>query len=136
MVWFFSRPGTGGSMNPVRTIGPAFTSGNFRQVWIYLLAPIVGGILGAGAYSLVKLRNEETDVQPCQRIFSGQLLPWRPRRCQLCAIEASGYSLHSLSNIGVEAAVSKHWGEKRTKPKHWGFPNYYPFLNLYLIRIR
>ena len=29
-------------------------------------------------------------------------------------------------NIGVEAAVSKHWGEKRTKPKHWGFPNYYP----------
>ena len=30
-------------------------------------------------------------------------------------------------NIGVEAAVSKLWGEKRTKPKHWGFPYYYPF---------
>ena len=30
-------------------------------------------------------------------------------------------------NIGVEAAVSKLWGEKRTKPKHWGFPDYYPF---------
>ena len=30
-------------------------------------------------------------------------------------------------NIGVEAAVSKHWGEKRTNPKHWGFPDYYPF---------
>ena len=29
-------------------------------------------------------------------------------------------------NIGVEAAVSKLWGEKRTKPKHWGFPDYYP----------
>ena len=29
-------------------------------------------------------------------------------------------------NIGVEAAVSKHWGEKRTKPKHWGFLDYYP----------
>ena len=29
-------------------------------------------------------------------------------------------------NIRVEAAVSKHWGEKRTKPKHWGFPDYYP----------
>ena len=58
---------------------------------------------------------------------SGQLLPWRPSRCQLCAIEASGYSLHSLSNIGVEAAVSKHWGGKWTKPKHWGFPDYYPF---------
>ena len=53
---------------------------------------------------------------------------WRPRRCQLYAIEASGYSLHSLSNIGVEAAVSKHWGEKRTKHKHWGFPDYYPLI--------
>ena len=29
-------------------------------------------------------------------------------------------------NIGVEAAVSKRWGEKRTNPKHWGFPDYYP----------
>ena len=35
-------------------------------------------------------------------------------------------------NIGVEAAVSKHWGEKRTKPKHWGFPDYYPFYFLLL----
>ena len=59
-------------MNPVRTIGLAFASRNFRQVWIYLLAPIVGGILGAGAYSLVKLRNEETDVQPRHRIFSSK----------------------------------------------------------------
>ena len=29
-------------------------------------------------------------------------------------------------NIGVEGAISKLWGEKRTKPKHWGFPDYYP----------
>ena len=36
-----------------------------------------------------------------------------------------GISLHS-TNIGVEAAVSKLWGEKRTKPKHWGFIDYYP----------
>ena len=31
-----------------------------------------------------------------------------------------------LSNIGVEAAVSKLGGEKRTNPKHWGFLDYYP----------
>ena len=30
------------------------------------------GILGAGAYSLVKLKNEETNVQPRQRIFSSK----------------------------------------------------------------
>ena len=57
-------------MNPVRTLGPAFASGNFRQVWIYLLAPIVGGILGAGAYSLGKLRDNETEVEAQHKIFS------------------------------------------------------------------
>ena len=42
---------------------------------------------------------------------SGELLPWRPRRCQLCAIEAKR---GEKKTKGVEAAVSKRWGEKRT----------------------
>ena len=59
---------------------------------------------------------------------SGQLLSWSVHvAASFCAIEASGYSLHSLSNIGVEAAVSKHWGEKWTKPL--GFSDYYPLKN-------
>ena len=37
-----------------------------------------------------------------------------------------GVKRGQLSNIGVEAAVSKLWGEKRTNPKHWGFLDYYP----------
>ncbi|CAA6669811.1 unnamed protein product [Spirodela intermedia] len=61
-------PGTGGSMNPVRTIGPAIAAGNFRQVWIYLMAPTVGAILGAAAYTAVKLKDDE--IEPERQVAS------------------------------------------------------------------
>ena len=56
-------------MNPVRTIGPAIAAGNFKQVWIYLLAPTCGAILGAAAYSAVKLSDDETQTLRRQRSF-------------------------------------------------------------------
>ena len=66
-----SRPSTGGSMNPVRTIGPAIATGNFRQIWIYLLAPTAGAIFGAAAYSAVKLRDDEVEPERRERAFRG-----------------------------------------------------------------
>ncbi|XP_044454449.1 aquaporin NIP3-1-like [Triticum aestivum] len=41
-------PTIGGSMNPVRTLGPAVAAGNYRQLWIYLVAPTLGAVCGAG----------------------------------------------------------------------------------------
>ncbi|XXG43466.1 hypothetical protein AAC387_Pa01g3498 [Persea americana] len=56
-------PGTGGSMNPVRTLGPAIAAGNYDSVWIYLIAPILGAVTGAAVYTTVKLRDE-VDAPP------------------------------------------------------------------------
>lgn len=56
-------------MNPVRTIGPAIAAGNFRQIWIYLLAPTVGAILGAAAYTTVKLKDDEIEPERQARSF-------------------------------------------------------------------
>lgn len=56
------RTTTGASMNPVRTLGPAIAANNYKAIWVYLTAPIVGTLCGAGTYSLVKL-PEETDAQ-------------------------------------------------------------------------
>lgn len=39
-------PISGGSFNPARSIGPAILSGNFHELWIYILAPILGTITG------------------------------------------------------------------------------------------
>lgn len=44
-------PVSGGSANPARTLGPMIVSGQFTGVWIYILAPLVGGAIAAGLYT-------------------------------------------------------------------------------------
>lgn len=46
-------------MNPVRTLGPAIAAGNYKGIWVYFTAPILGALAGAGAYSAVKLPEED-----------------------------------------------------------------------------
>ncbi|XP_009373677.2 probable aquaporin NIP5-1 isoform X2 [Pyrus x bretschneideri] len=55
-------PSSGGSMNPVRTLGPAVAAGNYTKLWIYLVAPTLGALAGAGTYTAVKLREDEVDA--------------------------------------------------------------------------
>lgn len=47
-------PISGGSMNPARSLGPAVVSGEFSNLWIYLIAPPLGAIAGALTYTLVR----------------------------------------------------------------------------------
>lgn len=62
-------PTTGGSMNPVRTLGPAVAAGNYSQLWIYLVAPTLGAVAGAGVYTAVKLRDDNGETQRPHRSF-------------------------------------------------------------------
>ena len=47
---FIAAPVTGGAVNPARAFGPAVVSGNLDALWLYLLAPVVGGVLAAVVY--------------------------------------------------------------------------------------
>ncbi|KAJ4979134.1 hypothetical protein NE237_009914 [Protea cynaroides] len=62
-------PSSGGSMNPVRTLGPAVAAGNYRDIWIYLIAPTLGALAGAGVYTAVKLPEQEGDPPARARSF-------------------------------------------------------------------
>ncbi|KAM7480281.1 hypothetical protein LguiA_028494 [Lonicera macranthoides] len=54
---------TGASMNPVRTLGPAIAANNFKGIWIYLTAPILGALFGAGIYTVVKLPEDDSNIE-------------------------------------------------------------------------
>jgi MIP family channel proteins len=47
---FIAGPVTGGSVNPARSLGPMLVAGDLTSVWLYVLGPIVGGIIGALLY--------------------------------------------------------------------------------------
>ena len=46
-------PLTGASLNPARTLGPAFCNRDFADLWLYFVGPPIGGILAALLYKTV-----------------------------------------------------------------------------------
>jgi glycerol uptake facilitator-like aquaporin len=47
---FVAGPFTGGAVNPVRALGPMLVAGDFPAWWVYVLEPIIGGIVAAVVY--------------------------------------------------------------------------------------
>ncbi|MGW1540015.1 MIP/aquaporin family protein [Streptomyces sp. NPDC002309] len=47
---------SGGSVNPARHLGPALFAGDSGEFWIYVLAPVVGAVLGASVHHLLMRR--------------------------------------------------------------------------------
>jgi MIP family channel proteins len=47
---FIAGPVTGGAVNPARALGPMLVAGDFTSFWLYILGPIIGGVLGALLY--------------------------------------------------------------------------------------
>ena len=50
----FAGPISGASMNSARSLGPAVVSGEFHSLWLYLVAPPIGAVLGALTYQFVR----------------------------------------------------------------------------------
>ena len=55
-------PTSGGSFNPARSIDPAIYALEFKNLWIYIVGPLVGAFF-AGALSMV-LRDEVSVPEP------------------------------------------------------------------------
>jgi aquaporin Z len=63
LIHLISIPVTNTSVNPARSTGPALLAGGWalQQLWLFWLAPIVGGVLGGFAYRAV---HAESHVRP------------------------------------------------------------------------
>jgi len=62
-------PVSGGSMNPARSIGPAIASSYYKGIWVYVVGPVTGTLLGAGSYRFIR------DYDMSQRSLSFKLHP-------------------------------------------------------------
>ena len=60
LIHLISIPVTNTSVNPARSTGVAIYVGGLAlaQLWLFWVAPIVGGLLGAGAYRLIGSAKE------------------------------------------------------------------------------
>ncbi len=50
---------TGTSVNPARSFGPALFSGSLSTVWVFIVAPLVGGVLAALVYKFLDGKKAE-----------------------------------------------------------------------------
>jgi aquaporin Z len=52
-IHYAAVPFSGASVNPARSIGPALVGGDLSSLWIYLVGPIVGAVVGWAVWALV-----------------------------------------------------------------------------------
>lgn len=55
---FIAGPVTGGAVNPVRALGPMLVSGQFTGWWLYIIGPVLGGVVAAVTYDRFVKRSD------------------------------------------------------------------------------
>jgi MIP family channel proteins len=56
-------PASGGSYNPARSLDPVLYNQEWGDVWIYLLGPLAGGVLGGAVWAFLCLRRPTPDAR-------------------------------------------------------------------------
>lgn len=50
-------------MNPARSVGPAIVAGEYKNLWVFVVAPIIGAMAATLIYSLLRVPEPEKDEQ-------------------------------------------------------------------------
>lgn len=57
-VHFAGIPFSGSSVNPARSFGPALVSGTWGELWLYVVAPLLGGAAAFGLHKMFPVAEE------------------------------------------------------------------------------
>ena len=79
LVHILGIPFTGTSVNPARSIGPALLAKGdaLSQLWVFIVGPIVGGILAALFYKYVIEPSDEEELELVEEVEVEEVKPLR-----------------------------------------------------------
>lgn len=100
-------------MNPARTLGPALASNHYKSIWIYMVGPFIGTLLGSWTYRMIRVSDRPAHAMT--PTFSFKL----PRRKS---------SSHGHSHVDRKDSLGSVWNVV------WNVINVFPFLQICLYK--
>ena len=69
LIHLVGIPITNASVNPARSIGTAVFAGGWalRQLWLFIVAPLVGAVAAAGIYRMIRVTGEMITTREAER---------------------------------------------------------------------
>jgi aquaporin Z len=69
LIHLVGIPITNTSVNPARSIAPALFVGGWAlsQLWLFIVAPLLGAALAASAYKAIRLSSDEITTQEAEK---------------------------------------------------------------------
>jgi aquaporin Z len=74
LIHLVSIPVTNTSVNPARSIGPAIFVGGWalQQLWLFIIAPLIGAVLAAVVYQIIRLPDAVISVPKAERALPSE----------------------------------------------------------------
>jgi aquaporin Z len=69
LAGLWAAPLSGASMNPARTLGPNLVGGDLGPYWVYLIGPILGGLLAVGFAYILRGRADKGGRMAAQGVL-------------------------------------------------------------------